>query len=132
MPREFLNKEDYTIKTSTIKNAGKGAFTNIYLPKGTVLNYYRGKKLTKKQYDLLPEHKTDYIWELSTPTGGVTYVDGKDKKKSNWLRYLNDPKKDSRLNVEPYQYKQKIYYRTIKNVKPGQELFISYGDEYWD
>ena len=129
MPREFLNKEDYTIKRSTIKNAGKGAFTNIYLPKGTVLNYYKGKKLSKKQYDRLSD--SEYVWELSGRNGVPVYVDGKDKKKSNWLRYLNDPKKNSKINVEPYQYKQKIYYRTIKKVKPGDELFISYGDEYW-
>jgi SET domain-containing protein len=129
MVHHILEPDEYTIKKSTIKNAGKGAFTNVYLPKGTTIGNYHGKKLTAAQYDKLPENKTDYLWEISTPKGRM-YIDAKLKKYGNWLRYLNDSK-DSRINVEPYQYKQKIYYRTTKNIKPGKELFISYGDEYW-
>ena len=126
--RKFLDEADYTIKTSTIPNAGNGAFANINLKKGTVLNYYKGKKLTPKQYDRLADDS--YVWEISSPHG-PRYIDGKNPKKSNWLRFLNDSR-DRRINVEPYQYRGNIYYRTIKNVKPGGELFISYGDYYWD
>jgi len=124
-----LTKNMYTIKTSTIPNAGNGAFANIFLPKGTVLGNYKGKKLTAKQYNRLSENEQEYIWELSSKNGPI-YIDGKPIKTSNWLRYLNDSR-DKRQNVEPYQYGQKLYYRTIKNIKPGQELFITYGDDYW-
>ena len=55
---------------------------------------------------------------------------GKPEKSSNWLRYLNDSR-DKRQNFEPYQSHGKLYYRTVKNVKHGSELFISYGDSYW-
>ena len=122
-----LTKEMYTITTSTIPNAGNGAFANIFLPKGTVLGHYRGKKLTAKQYDRLED--SSYVWELSSKYGPF-YIDGKPEKYSNWLRYLNDSR-DKRQNVEPYQSHGKLYYRTIKNVKAGQELFITYGDDYW-
>ena len=57
-------------------------------------------------------------------------MDGKNPKISNWLRFLNDSR-DRRVNVEPYQSRGKLYYRTIKKINPGSELFISYGDEYW-
>ena len=96
---------------------------------GTTIGDYKGKILTKKQYDKLPEEQADYVWEISTPKGPM-YIDAKSKKHSNWLRYLNDSK-DFRINVEPYQYKQQLYYRTTKNIRPGTELFVSYGDEYW-
>jgi len=122
-----LTKDMYTIKTSTIPNAGNGAFANIFLPKGTVLGHYRGKKLSAKQYDRLED--SSYVWELSSKNGPF-YIDGKPEKYSNWLRYLNDSR-DKRQNVEPYQSHGKLYYRTIKNVKAGQELFITYGDDYW-
>ena len=125
----ILEPGEYSIKQSTIKNAGKGAFTEVYLRTGTTIGDYKGKILTKKQYDRLPEEQADYVWEIST-TNGPMYIDAKSKKHSNWLRYLNDSK-DSRINVEPYQYKQKLYYRTTKNIRPGTELFVSYGDEYW-
>ena len=29
-----------------------------------------------------------------------------------------------------YQYKGEIYYKTYKDVKPGQELLVWYGDQY--
>ena len=122
-----LTPEDYTIKTSTIPNAGNGAFTNVFLPKGSVLGAYKGKKLSKSAYERLADDS--YVWELSSRHGPV-YMDGKDPKLSNWLRFLNDSR-DRRINVEPYQYRQKIYYRTIRSVKPEQELFVSYGDHYW-
>jgi hypothetical protein len=123
-----LTPEEYTIATSTIPNAGNGAFANIFLKKGTVLGNYKGKRLSKQQYDRLKDQS--YVWELSSRYGPI-YIDGKNPKVSNWLRFLNDSR-DRRLNVEPYQYRGDIYYRTTKNIKPGTELFISYGDEYWD
>jgi hypothetical protein len=124
--KSFLKKGEYTIKKSTIENAGKGAFTNIYLRKGTILGNYKGQKLSKKQYDKLSND--NYVWELSSKNGPF-YIDA--RKKGNWLRYLNDSR-DKRINVEPYQYKQKIFYRTNKDIKEGSELFVSYGDEYWN
>lgn len=123
-----LTPDEYTIKTSTIPNAGNGAFANIFIPKKTTLGYYKGKRLTKKQYDSLKDQS--YVWELSSRSGPV-YIDGKNPKISNWLRFLNDSR-DKRENVEPYQYRGNIYYRTTKNIKPGEEMFISYGDEYWE
>ena len=124
---KFLKESDYTIATSTIPNAGNGAFTNIFLPKGTTLAYYKGKRLTKDQYNRLRDQS--YVWELSSRHGPI-YIDGKNPKLSNWLRFLNDSR-DRRLNVEPYQYGGNLYYRTTKNINPGSELFISYGDGYW-
>ena len=122
-----LTKDMYKIATSTIPNAGNGAFANVFLKKGTILGNYKGKKLSQQEYDRLSDQS--YIWELSSKYGPI-YIDGKPEKTSNWLRYLNDSR-DKRQNVEPYQYAGKLYYRTIKIVKPGQELFITYGDEYW-
>jgi len=122
-----LKPEEYTIAVSTIPNAGNGAFANIALSKGTVLGAYKGKKLSKSAYERLADDS--YVWELSSRHGPV-YMDGKNPKLSNWLRFLNDSR-DRRINVEPYQYRQNIYYRTIRSIKPGQELFVSYGDYYW-
>ena len=122
-----LTPDQYTIATSTIPNAGNGAFTNIDLPKGTVLGNYKGKRLSPEQFDRLKD--SSYAWYVSSGKDHF-YLDGKDPKLSNWLRFLNDSR-DRRVNVEPYQYSGKLYYRTTRNIKAGQELFISYGDEYW-
>jgi hypothetical protein len=122
-----LTPDQYTITTSTIPNAGNGAFANIFLPKGSVLGNYKGKRLSSQQYNRLRDQS--YVWELSSRHGPI-YIDGKNPKLSNWLRFLNDSR-DRRVNVEPYQSHGNIFYRTIKNIKPGEEMFISYGDDYW-
>jgi len=123
----FLKKNEYTIKKSTIKNSGKGAFTEIELPKGKTINYYKGEKLSLEKFNKLKND--DYVWELSSPKGPF-YIDASNKNKSNWLRYINH-KSGKKANLEPYQYKGKMYYRTTKKIKAGSELFIDYGDEYW-
>ena len=68
MAKHFLTVGEYIIKKSTIPKAGNGAFTEVFLPKGTVIGHYRGKKLNKKQYDNLKND--NYTWELSKPNGG--------------------------------------------------------------
>jgi hypothetical protein len=122
-----LSSDMYTIKKSTIPNAGNGAFANIFIPKRTTLGYYKGKRLTKQQYIRLKDES--YVWELSSRSGPV-YIDAKNPKISNWLRFFNDSR-DKRINVEPYQYRGNMYYRTLRNIQPGEEMFINYGDHYW-
>ena len=122
-----LEKGEYTVKTSTIPKSGKGAFTNIDLPKGFTLGTYKGRKLSVKQYNNLKND--NYVWELSSSRGPF-YVDASIKKYGNWLRYVNH-KSGKKTNLEPYQYRGKLYYRTTKKIKAGSEFFIDYGDEYW-
>ena len=124
----YLKDHEYTIKTSTIPNSGFGAFTNVHLPKGTVLNYYRGEKLSPKQYNNLTDKS--YVWNIKSKDRGHIYIDGQDESKSNWLRFLNDSR-DHRNNIKPYQYREKIFYKTMKDIYPGQELFVNYGASYW-
>ena len=124
----YLNEHEYTIKTSTLPNSGFGAFTNVHLPKNTVLDYYRGQKLNPSQYKNLKNKA--YVWSVKSKKLGNIYIDGQNESKSNWLRFLNDSR-DHRNNIKPYQYRDKIFYKTMKDIYPGQELFVSYGDSYW-
>ena len=63
------------------------------------------------------------------------YIDARKKKYSNWARYVNGVKtplqKKKNLNVRAYQYNEKIFYKTTRNIQQGEELFIDYGDSYW-
>lgn len=123
----FLTKEEYTIKKSTIPKSGNGAYTNVDLKKGYTLGYYKGRKLNVEQYNNLKND--NYVWELSSSRGPF-YIDGSIKRYSNWLRYVNH-KTGNKANLEPYQYRGKMYYHTTKKIKAGSELFIDYGDDYW-
>ena len=131
MPHNFLKNGEYSIKKSTIPNAGKGAFANVYIKKGTVLGEYHGKILSRKQYESMDDDDQAYVWEVSSPSGPF-YIDGGPVKKNNWLRFLNDSRSVSKNNVQEYQYAGRVFYKAIKNIKPGSELFVDYGDYYFD
>ena len=120
------------VRKSTIPKAGKGLFARKDIPKGTKLGYYAGVYLTEEQYNKL--RNQDYVWYVKENL----YVDAYPCKKA-LLRFINSfqsskqrRKMKKQFNVEPYTYGGKLWYRTIKNVKAGEELFIDYGDDYWD
>ena len=58
------------------------------------------------------------------------FIDGKDESNSNWLRYINCSRCENEQNLVAFQYRGEIYYRTYKEVKPGDELLVWYGDKY--
>ncbi len=64
--------------------------------------------------------------------GGYLYyfVDGRETETSNWLRYVNCSRKQTEENVYLLQCFDKPFYITWKDVYPGQELLLYYGDEY--
>ena len=116
---------------SKIKGAGNGLFAKQDIKKGTKLGYYAGKYLNQMQYDKIKEENCSYVWQVNTNPN--RYVDSRLCKKAI-LRYVNGAiTKDQmkNVNVEPYTYNGKLYYRTIKNVKKGTEFLIDYGDYYW-
>ena len=58
------------------------------------------------------------------------YVDGKDPLYGSWMRFINCSRYEKEQNLIAFQYYGEIYYRTYKDVKPGEELLVWYGDEY--
>ena len=60
----------------------------------------------------------------------MLYTDAVNKRKSNWMRYLNMARKEREQNLKPYQYQGKVYYRTYKDIQPGTELLEFYGYDY--
>ena len=124
------------VKTSTIPNAGKGLFATVDIPKRTKLGEYKGKRLSEQQFQRTAD--TSYVWKVSSrrgnnTRGNNTYVDARRKVANNPLRYVNgaiSKRQKKKVNVEMYQYGQKVFYRTTKKVPAGTELIIDYGDEY--
>ena len=58
------------------------------------------------------------------------FIDGKDESTSNWLRYVNCARTESEQNMVAFQYCGCIYYRSFRNIHPGDELLVWYGEEY--
>lgn len=122
---EFLE-----IRDSTVKGAGKGVFTKKAIKKDTSLGEYKGKLLSIEAYKKKPHH-CDYIWEIMDEDDNtIAYIDGGNKKYSNWTRYVNCPCTKKQNNIVPIQKRFKMFYYTNRDIEKGEELFVWYGPSY--
>ena len=131
-----LSKKDpfqlMKVKESTIDGAGLGTFATQFIPKNTDLGKYYGK-ITKE----MPKDTT-YAWTIfnSDKFGNIfkEFVDGKDFKENNPLRYINAPKNQQEkplLNTKMVQQEGTVHYHTTRDIYKGEELFVDYGNNYW-
>ena len=119
------------VKTSTIRGAGKGLFATRTLKPNTPLGEYTGRR-TKK-------HPTDgsYTWQVNMydDNGKFSHLEFIDAKKDDRcvLRYVNGAATAAqrrRINTAMYQYAGRVFYKTLKRVRKGEELIMSYGSLY--
>ncbi len=57
-------------------------------------------------------------------------IDSSDPAHSNWMKFINCARSGEEQNMMAFQYRGEIYYRTFKDVHPGAELLVWYGDQY--
>lgn len=55
------------------------------------------------------------------------YIDAARLSTSNWLRFIRyEPANDSaRHNIQPFECRGRMFYRTVRHVQKGQELVVS-------
>ncbi|KAK2166955.1 hypothetical protein LSH36_33g08025 [Paralvinella palmiformis] len=54
------------------------------------------------------------------------FIDAINLKYSNWLRFINMPNEERDENVSSHFCVGRIFYRTIIDLYPGQELYVNY------
>ena len=67
---------------------------------------------------------------MSEPDQVKFFVDGKDVKKANWMRYVLPAYKNSAQNLVAYQDGDEIFFLTIKPIKKDEELTVWYCKEF--
>ncbi|KAG5187251.1 hypothetical protein JKP88DRAFT_348002 [Tribonema minus] len=110
---------------------GKGAFAAARIAAGTWLGAYEGEALS--QADLDGRYplgvRSEYVFEA----GEGMYVDARDPALSSWHRYVNHSAHACNLAVaagaDPTR--PQVMFRTTRDVSPGEELLLDYGDCYW-
>ena len=125
-----LLEKQLEVKESTIPGAGKGLFTKIFIPKGTRIVEYKGRLTTWKEVE--NDYKNGYIYFISNNK----VIDAKSYKKALG-RYANDAKGLSRIkginNNSVYeQHGDKIFIKAVKDIIPGSEILVDYGQDYWE
>ena len=58
------------------------------------------------------------------------YVNGADVQHGNWMRFVNCSRIEEEQNLIAYQYRGQIFYRAYKDIQPGTELLVWYGESY--
>jgi uncharacterized protein len=125
-----LLEKQLEIKESSIPGAGKGLFTNEFIPKGARIIEYTGRIRTWKD----AQHDSENYYILYVTRNHI--IDAGKRKKS-LARYINDAKglkkiKGLNNNTEFKREGLRIFVEAIKDIPAGSELYVGYGKEYWD
>lgn len=125
-----LLEKELVVKNSTISSAGKGLFTKTLIPKGTRILEYKGTVTT---WDAVKDD----------PTNGYIYfvkpnhvIDARNHPKS-LARYINDAKglvrvKERVNNAKFITDGLRVYVEAIRDIQAGEEIFVEYGQQYWN
>ena len=73
-----------------------------------------------------------YFWRVYDKHSNEVkfFVDGKDVKKANWMRYVLPAYTNSAQNLVAYQDGDEIFFLTIKPIKKDEELTVWYCKEF--
>lgn len=128
-----LLEKELMVKRSSIPDSGKGLFTKVFIPKGTPIVEYKGKKTTWKDVDH-NNGKNGYIYYINR-----NYVIDASSYKKALGRYANDAKGLKRVkgvqNNCVYVYRKEkdgVFIESAKDIPPNSEILVKYGKEYWD
>ncbi len=117
--------EHFEVKRSSIKGAGKGLFAKKAIRPGDTIGHYTGKVLTDRQTERKPYSESVYIMWVCKDHNILG-----EGPLANYTRYINHKSKPNGQIVTSNRWKT-ARIEAIKHIKPGQEIFIDYGPDYW-
>jgi len=125
-----LLEKQLFVKKSTIPNAGKGLFTKKFIPKGTKIVEYKGRRTTWSEVKD-EDGKNGYIFFINRKN----VIDGLPHK-SALARYANDARglvkiKGLYNNSDYIVDGVRAYIESKKDISAGSEIFVDYGKDYW-
>jgi SET domain-containing protein len=124
--------EDLAVKKSTLPGAGKGLFTKRDVKKGERFIEYLGEIITEAELDKRAENDIyGYAFYVSKKKCIDAYY-----TPEHLGRFANDAKgivrvKGIKNNCCYRIFKQRGWIEAERDLKAGEEIFVSYGPEYW-
>ena len=119
------------VKASILPGCGKGLFTKIFIPKGIIITEHTGKITSFKDANH-DEGNNQYLFYVS----GNHVIDARDQHDS-LARFINDARGYNKIvgltnNAKYIIVGKSVFITAIKEIMPNDEIFVSYGKEYWD
>ncbi|XP_037080446.1 PR domain zinc finger protein 1-like isoform X1 [Pollicipes pollicipes] len=133
-------------KNVIIKDGVPGVRAKIGLPKGTRFGPLVGEAL--QRHEVSPTAIKKYFWrdfcplyyphrwesiarhQVYTSKDDYYFLDACDTRKSNWMRYVNPAFSPDSQNLVACQHEQNIYFYTIRDIQPGEEMMVWYCREF--
>ena len=100
---------------------GLGLFATRPIRKNARIAEYKGPLLDTKTAEKLEARGNRYLYEINSRWT----VDGTPR--SNIARYFNH---SCNPNAEVYDVKHRVFIRTLRAIKPGEEITYDYGIDY--
>lgn len=124
--------KDLVVKKSSLPDAGKGLFTKSDIKKGERFIEYLGEVVTEAELDRRAEKDIfGYAFYISKKKCiDAFYTPNELARYANDARGLNKIK-GVKNNACYVVYKNSGWIKAEKNIKAGEEIFVSYGAEYW-
>jgi SET domain-containing protein len=129
-----MEKKTLKVTKSKLPNAGKGLFTLIDVKKGEIVCEYEGELITWNEAINRNEKnigKGAYFYFINNKN----VIDAWAAKKT-FGRYANDAAglvkiPGLRNNATYFEKGKKVFIKATRNIKAGEEIFVSYGKSYW-
>ena len=126
MPKK---KVVHTADSFEIKNSpgrGKGLFAKVRIGKGETIGYYTGEIMRDWHSTRDPYRSSLYLlWVCKDHWINAV------GPKSNYSRYMNHSDTPNAELIVSTRWKT-ARIESLRSIKPGEEIFYSYGDEYWE
>lgn len=100
---------------------GLGLFATRPIKKRARIAEYKGPLLGLKEAEQAENRGNRYLYEINRRWT----VDGKGR--GNIARYFNH---SCNPNAESYTVGHRVFIRTLRNIKPGEEITYDYGTDY--
>jgi uncharacterized protein len=100
---------------------GLGLFATEPIKKRTFIAEYKGRRLSNEEAEKLEARGNRYLYEINSRWT----IDGTTRR--NIARYANH---SCRPNAESHYLNGKVILRSIRKIKPGEEITYHYGTDY--
>lgn len=121
-----------TLAPSNVPNAGNGVFATKAFRPGDVITKYCGVLLNQAQMEHAMEHD-NHFWYFLTIHDDL-YIDGEFEAKpgDGLASFVNDAN-NLRLTNSAFciDDNKKVWLVCVKPIAPGDEIFVTYGGNYW-
>ncbi|XP_077208319.1 PR domain zinc finger protein 14 isoform X2 [Paroedura picta] len=115
------------LQTVSAEGPQLGIFCTQAIPKGVRFGPFRGRVVHTSEIKTYDDNSL--MWEIFEDGRLSHFIDGRGAS-GNWMSLVNCARFPEEQNMTALQCQGQIYYESCKEIAPGQELLVWYGDCY--